>query len=506
MTQGLLPFKYELEKSASGMTSFAGVGLYLDWFKALGLGRLLDRKVGARQGEQGYRDRDIGELLVLLNLVGGESVEDVERLEEDKGLVRMWEKRYRRRGLERRFRRLCGRRLPTASSVFRYLDMFHEKEPEEREEGKAFIPEANRYLRGLREVNRLLAGRVQRLQTESEATLDCDATVARTWKRDAYYCYEGMKAYQPLNILWREQELVLHTEFRDGNVPAIDDGVRVLKESLAMLPVGVKKVLYRSDCAGYQHELMGYMDDMVDDKSDAAKVRFGRMGFAIGCPVKREFKKALRELSQRDWQPLDMDEKGHLLPGGREWAEVCFVPNTIGHKKRGREYRYLATRRALREPFLPGMEEQRELPFPVITWAERQYKVFALATNLEWEGDEIIVWHDQRSGQGEQMHAVLKNELAGGHFPSGKFGANAAWWWFAVLAFNVQSAMKRLVLPVFCKTWRMKAIRFHLLHLPARIVHHANHLSIRLAAKPHTLELILQARLRIASLASILSG
>lgn len=503
MPQGLLPFKYEQEKSVSGMTSFAGVGLYLDWFKALGLGRIMDRKIGIRQGEQGYRDRDMGELLVLLNLVGGESVEDVERMEEDEGLVRMWGKRYRRRGEGRRFRRQTERRLPTASSVFRYLEAFDKRI---QGEGATCHRQANGHLRGLREVNRLLIERVQRLQEERVATLDCDATVVETWKEGACYCYEGMKAYQPVNVLWREQEMVLQTEFREGNVPANEGALRVLRASLAMLPSGVREVFFRSDCAGYQHELLGYMDDAANERSDAIKRRFGRMRFAVGCPVSQEFKRALRELSEKDWLPLDQDAEGRLLPGGREWAEVCFVPGAIGHKKRGREYRYLATRRALRDPFLPGMEEQRELPFPVMTWAKRQYKVFALATNLEWAGDKIIVWHDERCGQGEQMHAVLKNDLAGGRFPSGKFGANAAWWWFAVLAFNVQSAIKRLVLPTPMKTWRMKAIRFHLLHLPARVMHHANRLVIRLTSKSSTLEMILQARQRISCLAAILSG
>ena len=40
---------------------------------------------------------------------------------------------------------------------------------------------------------------------------------------------------------------MLHTEFRDGNVPAGHEQLRVLKESLAMLPEGVEKVRLRSD-------------------------------------------------------------------------------------------------------------------------------------------------------------------------------------------------------------------------------------------------------------------
>jgi hypothetical protein len=43
---------------------------------------------------------------------------------------------------------------------------------------------------------------------------------------------------------------MLHTEFRDGNVPAGYEQLRILKEALTYLPAGIKKVRLRSDTAG----------------------------------------------------------------------------------------------------------------------------------------------------------------------------------------------------------------------------------------------------------------
>jgi hypothetical protein len=37
-----------------------------------------------------------------------------------------------------------------------------------------------------------------------------DATVVETEKEDALFSYKGYKAYQPHNVWWAEQELVLH--------------------------------------------------------------------------------------------------------------------------------------------------------------------------------------------------------------------------------------------------------------------------------------------------------
>ena len=69
-----------------------------------------------------------------------------------------------------------------------------------------------------------------------------------------------------------------------------------------------------------------------------------------------------------------------------------------------------------------------------------------MVTNRDLPGDELVRWYRRRCGKGEEVHAVLKEDLAGGRMPSGEFGANAAWWAIVVLAFNLHSAMKWLVL------------------------------------------------------------
>src|SRR4030066_2363552 len=92
--------------------------------------------------------------------------------------------------------------------------------------------------------------------------------------------------------------MVLHTEFRDGNVPAGYEQLRVLKESLSLLPEGIQQVRLRSDTAGYQHFLLRYCESGEDR-------RFGRIEFAVGADVTPEFKKAvLTEVGEKDWRPV----------------------------------------------------------------------------------------------------------------------------------------------------------------------------------------------------------
>jgi hypothetical protein len=499
MSQGLLGFKYEEEKHDTGMTGLAGLPVYLDLMQALRLSEVIGRYLQVK--ERGWTDAQLVSSLLLLNLAGGDCVEDLRKLEKDEGFCRILRRvgqqgisRRERREQERRWRKEGCRSVPSASAVFRYLSAFHDGEQERgRKEGKAFIPVPNGYLRGLMEVNRWMVSFLQQRSIEKIATLDQDATLIETAKLAALFGYKGSKSYQPLNTWWAEQELVLHTEFRDGNVPAGYEQLRVLKESLAMLPAGVEQVRLRSDTAGYQHSLLRYCEQGED-------ARFGRIEFAIGADVTPEFKKAvMREVSQEDWQPLYREFDGKRIRINQEWAEVCYVPNAIGHRLDAPVYRYLAIREPLGSMDLPGMPQQ-ELPFQTLQMDLQRYKLFGLVTNMDWDGECLIHWHRERCGKSEEAHSVMKGDFAGGKLPSGDFGENAAWWWIMIMAMNLNTIMKRLVLGGSWVSRRMKAIRYSLITIPGRIVERSRSLIIRLAKGHPAFALYIEARRRIMAL------
>jgi len=500
MPQGVLPYKYEEEKSASGMTALAGLPVYLDLAAVLGLGEHIHRHMHIK--EQGWTDEQTILSLILLNLAGGDSVDDLKVLEKDKGLSEVLDRietkelsRKKRREYNRRWRKVTHRAVPSPSAVFRYLEAFHNPEDKnKREMGKAFIPLSNEHLRGLMKVNRDFITSIQKHRSSEEATLDMDATVIATQKEDALFSYKGYKAYQPFNVWWAELQLMLHTEFRDGNVPAGYEQLRVLKEALDMLPEGVQKVYLRSDTAGYQHDLLKYCE-----KGDG---RFGRIEFVMGADVTKEFKKAVADAEE--WKPVMKEVKGEMRKTGTEWAEVCFVPNAIGSFRNGAVYRYLATREPLRQDVLPGMEGQ--LPFPTMEMSSTRYKTFGIVTNRDLEGSALINWFHERCGKSEEAHSIMKEDLAGGKLPSSDFGENAAWWWIMILALNLNSAMKQLVLTVSWAAKRMKALRFSLISLPGRIIKKAGQLVIRIAHGHPSLGVLLEARRRIMELGYAPSG
>ena len=149
---------------------------------------------------------------------------------------------------------------------------------------------------------------------------------------------------------------MLFSEFRDGNVPADYDLLRPFKQALELVPAGVDKVYLRSDTAGYQVDLLKYC-------AEAKSKRFGVIEFAVGADVTEAFKKAVREVAEAALASSSVVD-GRSADTGQEYAEVCFVPNWVGHKKHGPAYRYLAIREPLEQPTLPGMDEQLSSAFP----------------------------------------------------------------------------------------------------------------------------------------------
>ena len=83
MTQGIHPFKYENDKQKIEMTGFGGFPVYLDLVQAAGLSKSIDRNLKARSYSQGWTDSQVVMSLILLDLAGGDCVDDVNRLESD---------------------------------------------------------------------------------------------------------------------------------------------------------------------------------------------------------------------------------------------------------------------------------------------------------------------------------------------------------------------------------------------------------------------------------------
>ena len=196
MARGILPFQYEKEKNNTGMTALGGLPVYLDLAQVAGLSKSIDKHLGVRKESQGWTDAQEVLSLVLLNLAGGDCVDDLRVVESDDGFCRVLRRaqmhglsRRERRAQEKRWRKEKRRTVPSPSSGFRYLEAFHDREQEKlRQPKKAHIPKPNQHLQGFPKVNRDMVGFVQSRNPQKTATLDMDAVLVETSKTNALYC------------------------------------------------------------------------------------------------------------------------------------------------------------------------------------------------------------------------------------------------------------------------------------------------------------------------------
>jgi hypothetical protein len=333
-----------------------------------------------------------------------------------------------------------------------------------RGQGNAYIASAGKTAEQLCACNKHLISSLCANREYNSVTLDMDATLIETHKRSALYGYKGFAAYQPVNVWWAEQRVVLYTEFRDGNVPASYGLQSVLEQALSTLPETDKPVYLRCDAAGYQIDLLKFCDDK-------------KIGFAVGCPISQELRKAIHSLPASAWHCLDAKRTK------RQYAEVCFVPSFLAtSKKRRYEFRYIATREPLQEQCTLFAKPEPEYPFPVLEMNERGYKVHAMVTNRNLSAPELMGWYYGRCGNSEEAHAILKNDLAGGLLPCDHFHANATWWWLTVIAHNIHSIFKLLCCDESWQKSRLKRMRFWVITVAGLVVERGRRLFVRLNA------------------------
>jgi Transposase DDE domain group 1 len=460
---GELPIEISSEPAPELLTALGGLPLVAQTFRALKLPESIGRNVHIKQRERGFSEAQAILSLILLHVVGGEHVDDLRRLHADPGLAAM-----------------LGHDIPSPEAMRTFLKRFHDDQAVEtakaaRKPGQiAFIPEETAPLQGLSRVNDdLLQEMGRRAPNQRIATVDQDATLQYSRKKQAQPTYDGERGYQPMIAIWAEMDLVLSDEFRDGNVPAGMDPLTVAKRAFQALPKTVTEYYYRADSASYEHNLLGWLQD--EQRPDGPQ---GRIGFAISADMTKELRAALQSLPESAW--TGYQAPGEPLDEFRDWAEVPFVPSQKSERKEQKPLRYVGIRIRPRqgELFADGSE----------------VKYFAVVSN-RWElgGARLLQWHRQKAGTIEPLHDVVKNELGGGVLPSKWFGANAAWMRITLLAHNVLVALKWIALPPEFLRARPKRLRFELFVQAGRLVSHARKLMLRLAAPAAWLQRYLEA-------------
>jgi hypothetical protein len=447
--QGILPFVIELGERED-VTARAGLPLVVETLRALGVEELAAAHLPEPKRRRGFTPGQKLEALVTLLAAGGDRVEDVRVLSEDAGLER-----------------LLGGALPSPDALLDFLGQFHDPScwGERPAEKKAYVPPESQELRGLDAVLREMIARGANRGT-TRATIDHDGTIIEAHKREARVAYEGTRGYQPLVAVWAEEQLIVADEFRDGNVAGGEDPLSSVQRAMGNLPPWVRERYFRSDSAAYYTPLLKYL------------VAEG-IGFTISADMTQDLRTCCLAVPPADWHEFENR--------GTEQVDVAEVEFTPGDwPKQAFPLRYVVVR------FTPLQTEMFDRLTP---------KYLAIVSNrADLDASALFRWHWEKAGTIEHVHRVMKDELGAGVMPSGRFGANAAWFRINALTFNVLTVLKRRALPERLRDARPKRLRFELFTLPGKLTVHQSRLSVRTSAREERLQEIVDARRQLLAM------
>jgi hypothetical protein len=240
--------------------------------------------------------------------------------------------------------KMLGYAAPSERCVADFLESFHDPEKvaqaraeAQRQQRLSFIPKETPALVGLADVARgVVRAIVARSdQPATRATVDQDATIIESHKREAQWTYEGTRGYQPMLAVWAEKGLIVADEFRDGNVPALSAPLTCAKAAFAALPETVTEYYFRGDSACHESGLLNWLRDANREAGPK-----GFIGFAASARMSEELSKALKAAPEAAWNTFGKESDGTL----RQWAEVDFVPGEKVEKKDIEPLRYVGLR------------------------------------------------------------------------------------------------------------------------------------------------------------------
>ncbi|MHB1345812.1 MAG: IS1380 family transposase [Thermoleophilia bacterium] len=266
-------------------------------------------------------------------------------------------------------------------------------------------------------------------------TIDLDSTICETYglkkaggKR---FTYAHTRGYHPLLAVAAGTGEVLHARLRGGPAHTSRGAARFIAETVE-----------RVRGAGARGELTLRADSGFYSKKVVEACRKRKVRFSITMRLHKKLRATLAALPEEAWSAIP-----YFLPGAGV-AETTYTP----FGKKGTPVRLIVRR----VPPTPGSQ--------LALFATYDYHAFI----TDRKGETLALEADhRRHAEIENTIRDLKYGVGLNHLPSGKFGANAAWLAFQVMAHNLGLWVNALGLKG--APLRMKTFRRRYLSLPGRL-------------------------------------
>ncbi len=337
-----------------------------------------------------------------------------------------------------------------------------------------------------------------------QVTIDLDTTDVEVYgrrKRGVAFNHHGQRVGRPHVACWADTATVLAADLLAGNEDPRRDAAALLRRALAALPAAVRagRIRLRADAGYFAGQL-------------ARAALFADIEFAIGARRIAPLWRLLDGIAEADWtDALDMPTAqvavADYCPNWWPAATRLLIRRVRLDVDGGQ---VSADPRARRRRTLHP--DQRVLPLPELTalaTTEPVYGYSFIVTNLDVStGDaaaEVEHWYRHRTSI-ENVFRDAKHGAALRHLPSGHPEVNRAWMWGALLGVTLTGWLHQLTAtpgPDGALTGHgvregqamIATLRHRLIRVPARLVHHAGALILRLPPGYELLDEVL-ARIR----------
>ena len=280
-------------------------------------------------------------------------------------------------------------------------------------------------------------------------TIDLDSTICQTYglrkQGGSHFTYTHVRGYHPLLAVAAGTGDVLHSRLRGGPAYSGRGAAGFLAETVARVrDAGASGPLtMRADSAFYEARVV-----RACRKADAR--------FSITVRLHESLHAQISRMPEESWKEIP-----YWQEGGADVAEIPYTPFAA---ERDRQELRLVVRRV--RP-TPGSQ--------LALLAAYSYHAFI----TDREGEMLALEADhRRHAEVENAIRDLKYGVGLNHLPSGRFGANAAWLAFQVIAHNLARWTSRLGLAE--KLLATKTLRRRFFCLPGRLAHSARRLQLHL--------------------------
>lgn len=404
LAQMVLPFK--IEATDETLTANAGLVLFGEFVHGLGFKRWLQQEMPKPGSGHGYKAVTYLTPLVLMLNGGGRSLEDMRTLKSDSALSTLL-----KLGV-----------LPSTDAVGDWL----------RRTG------AGEGLAGLSRINRRIVATRIRQSGITDHTLDGDASQIIAEKKAACFTYKGEQGYMPMIGHLAEAGVVIHDEFREGNIAPASRNLEFIQDCETHLPKGHHIAHVRLDSAGYQADIFNYCEET------------GKT-FAIGGRLDASTLKAIEAIPESDW---------------KHYADCSIAETTHSMNDTHKAFRLIVVK----------YKRQAEL-------FDDKPNYHIVASNRIESAEATLVWYRQRGQVSENGIKELKIGFGMERMPCGQFEANAAFFRIGVIAHNLFVLFKHSALGGHWQHHQVVTVRWRLFHLPGKLVRRARTLVLKITAE-----------------------